>query len=285
VTTNPLAALPELAITELHAGGGTPVVLLHPFPLDSRAWGPMAKELDWGVRAIAVDLPGFGKSYVRGLAPSIDLAADAVYQSLINHGVGNAIVVGWSFGGYVALALAERHPSFVVGLGLVCSKASADPPKQQENRRRIARDLEIQQSLQPISPWLSQAVGTTTLAQRRQLIPTVEGWLQSQHPMGVAWAQKAMARRPDRKQVVFNFPGPFAVVSGLEDKLVPDGEAEELAKGARNGAHTVIPGVDHLAPLEEPKAVARAISLLHAQVVPHVNAPSRTTRLRKAFRA
>lgn len=281
---SPLGVLPDLAIQELHPGGGTPVVLLHPFPLDSRSWGPVAKELDWGVRAIAVDLPGFGKSYVRGLAPSIDLAADAVYQTLISHGVGNAIVVGWSFGGYVALALAERHPAFVVGLGLVCSKASADPPKQAENRRRIARDLEMQQTLQPISPWLSQAAGRTTMTQRRQLIPTVEGWLQSQHPMGVAWAQKAMARRPDRKQVVYNFPGPFAVISGTEDILVPEGEAEELARGARNGAHTVIAGADHLAPLEEPKQVARAISMLHAQVVPHVNAPSRTSRFRKAVR-
>jgi pimeloyl-ACP methyl ester carboxylesterase len=238
----------------------------------------MAKELPWGVRAVAVDLPGFGKSDLRGLAPSVDLAADAVYQALIAHGVGNAVVVGWSLGGYVALALAERHPGFVVGLGLVASKASPDTPHGAENRRRIARDIEIEQSLEPISAWIGQVTGPTTLAQRRNLLPTVDSWIKSQHTTGVAWAQRAMARRPDRTHVVKEFQGPFAMITGREDKLVDLAEAEQLVRLARNGALTVIPGTDHLTPLEEPGITARAISNLHAQVVPHVRPAARSRR-------
>ena len=269
---------PTLALHELHQGGGMPVVLLHPFPLDSRAWAKMAEALPFGIRTIAVDLPGFGRSDIGGLAPSIDLAADAVYNTLTEYGIGNAIVVGWSMGGYVALALADRHPGFVAGLGLVDSKADADDAEVAANRLRLAREVEMSQSIQPIMAIIGQVLGPTTLEKRREKLPTVEAWMRNQLPAGVAWAQRAMARRPDRNHVLANFRGPIAVIHGEEDQMVPVETAQAMAAKARNSVLTVVPGAAHYAPLEDPVAVAAAIALLHAAVVPHVKAPARRPR-------
>jgi len=260
---------PKLAIHELHDGGGVPVVLLHPFPFDSRVWAPMALALPWGIRAIAVDLPGFGKSDLGSLAPSVDLAADAVYEALTAYGVGNAIVVGWSMGGYVALALAERHPGFVSGLGLVGSKADADDETTVANRVRIAREVEMGQTVQPVMALLGQILGPTSLARRRALLPTIEAWIRSQHPSGIVWAQRAMARRPDRSHVIAAFPGPVAIIAGAEDLLSPVHFSQEMHQHAQNGHLTVVPGASHLLAIEDPAAVAQAIVDLHAQVVPH----------------
>jgi len=259
---------PTLAIHELHDGGGVPVVLLHPFPFDSRIWTQMANSLPWGIRAIAVDLPGFGKSSLGALAPSIDLAADAVYESLTAYGVGNAIVIGWSMGGYVALALAERHPGFVSGLGLVGSKANADDENTVANRMRIAREVEMGQTVQPVMALLGQILGPTSLARRRALLPTVEAWIRSQHPAGVVWAQRAMARRPDRTHVLQSFTGPIAIIAGAEDHLSPVEFAKKMHTHVRHGSLTVVPEASHLLAIEDPKAVANAISNLHSQVVP-----------------
>jgi pimeloyl-ACP methyl ester carboxylesterase len=259
---------PKLAIHELHDGGGLPVVLLHPFPVDSRSWGPVAKELPFGIRAIAVDLPGFGKSEIGGLAPSIDLVADAVYEALTDYGLGNAIVVGWSMGGYVALALAERHPNFVSGLGLVGSKATADSPDAAANRLRLARDVEMAQSVDPIMALVSQVVSDTTMSRRRQLFSQIEAWMRNQSPAGVAWAQRAMARRPDRMHVLEHFRGPVAVIVGHDDRVSPVAHAQQMAGRAAAGSLYVIPGSAHYVALEDPKAVAEAITLLHGAVVP-----------------
>lgn len=263
-----MSSTPKLAIHELHDGGGIPVVLLHPFPFDSRIWTQMANALPFGVRAIAVDLPGFGRSDLGALAPSIDLAADAVYESLTAYGVGNAIVVGWSMGGYVALALAERHPGFVTGLGLVGSKSSADDESTAANRMRIAREVEMGQTVQPVMAMLGQILGPTSLARRRALLPTVEAWIRSQHPSGVVWAQRAMARRPDRTHVLQGFEGPVAIIVGSEDKLSPVDFAKQMHQHAKHGSLTVVPEASHLLAIEDPKSVANAVSSLHAQVVP-----------------
>ena len=269
-----MRSTPTLAIHELHDGGGVPVVLLHPFPFDSRIWAPMANSLPFGVRAIAVDLPGFGKSDLGALAPSVDLAADAVYETLTAHGVGNAVVVGWSMGGYVALALAERHPGFVSGLGLVGSKAQADDEATVANRARIAREVEMGQSVQPVMALLGQILGPTSLARRRALLPTVEAWIRSQHPAAVVWAQRAMARRPDRTHVIENFPGPVAIIVGSEDHLSPVEHSQAMHQHAKNGSLTIVPEASHLLAIEDPKAVAAAITVLHSQVVPHGRKPA-----------
>jgi len=263
-----MKSTPTLAIHELHDGGGVPVVLLHPFPFDSRIWAPMASALPFGIRAVAVDLPGFGKSHLGALAPSVDLAADAVYEALKAHGVGNAIVVGWSMGGYVALALAERHPGFVSGLGLVGSKAEADDETTVNNRLRIARDVEMSQSVQPVMALLGQILGPTSLARRRALLPTVEAWIRSQHTSGIVWAQRAMARRPDRTHVIEAFPGPVAIIAGSEDHLSPVQHSQAMHQHAKQGSLTVVPEASHLLAIEDPKAVAMAVAMLHAQVVP-----------------
>jgi len=260
---------PTLALHEMHDGGGMPLVLLHPFPLDSRVWKPMAEKLPFGVRAIAVDMPGAGRSDIGGLAPSLDLAADAIHSSLIAHGVGNAIIVGMSMGGYAALALARRYPGFVAGLGLIDTRSTADTPGQAQNRLRLAHEIEMEQSLHPIMPIVATLLGTTSLETRRQYLPVIEAWIRGQLPAGVAWSLRAMARRPDQTDVLRNFTGPVAVIVGDEDKLSPLPDAEFMASAAPNATLTVIPKTGHLSAYEDPAAVAAALSVLHANAVPH----------------
>ncbi|PZR52031.1 alpha/beta hydrolase [Xylanimonas oleitrophica] len=258
---------PTLALHELHDGDGVPLVLLHAFPVDHRVWGPLAERLPARLRAVAVDLPGQGHSDLGGLAPDLGLAAEAVHRSLRAQGIASAVVVGMSMGGYVALALAERHPGFVAGLGLVDSKSTADTPEARANRLRVAHDLESSQTVDPVLGMPAVLLGETSLAQRRGLLPVLEGWVRGQSPAALAWAQRAMADRPDRTAVLERFDGPVAVVVGAEDTVTPLAEAEHMAHAAADGALTVVPGAGHLSALEDPATVAGSLALLHRHVV------------------
>jgi pimeloyl-ACP methyl ester carboxylesterase len=268
----------NLATFTLHDGGGVPLVLLHGFPLDHRMWATCAQHLPPGVRAIGVDLPGAGHSDLDGFPPSIEHVADSVYRTMVAEGEGNAVVVGHSMGGYVALALAERHPGFVAGLGLVDTKSTADTEEARAKRLRIAAAAEASQTVDAVLGMPAALVGATTTKRRRQLFPVLDSWIRAQSPAGVAWAQRAMAARPDRTAVLERFDAPVAVVVGAEDSITPLAEAEHMVRAAAgspaghtagDAALTLVPGVGHMSVVEDPQAVAAALALLHAQVITH----------------
>jgi pimeloyl-ACP methyl ester carboxylesterase len=258
-----------LALHELHDGGGVPLVLLHGFPLDHRMWAPLAEHLPAGITALAVDLPGAGQSTLGSMAPSLDAAAAAVHRTLVTAGVGNGILVGMSMGGYVALALAERHPGFVDGLALVDTKSTADSEEARTRRLKIAHEVETNQTVDAVMGMPATLLGATSLQRRRVLVTTLEAWVRGQSPAGVAWAQRAMADRPDRTHVLRQFDGPVSVVVGAEDVVTPLADAEHMEQAARDAALTVVPGTGHASPVEDPSAVAAALALLHRRVVRH----------------
>ncbi|GAA1862586.1 alpha/beta hydrolase [Myceligenerans crystallogenes] len=260
-----------LNTVDLRVGGGLPLVLLHGFPLDLRMWATCAAALAPGIRAIGVDLPGAGHSDLDpGAAPALEHSAERVHDTLRGLGVGNAIVVGLSMGGYVALALADLYPGFVAGLGLVDTKSTADGTEALANRHRIAGTVERDQTVDAVLGMPAALLSARSLAERRTLVPTLEAWIRAQSPAGVAWVQRAMAARPDRTAVLEKYEAPVAVVVGVEDKLAPLDQAEHMAAAATRGGGdvtlTAVPDAGHMAPVEDPAAVAGALSLLHERV-------------------
>jgi pimeloyl-ACP methyl ester carboxylesterase len=260
---------PTLATYPLHDGAGVPVVLLHGFPLDHRMWASMVEKLPPGLRVIAVDLPGQGHSDLGQLPPSLDAAADLVHATLREQGEGNAVVVGLSMGGYVALALAERHPGFVRGLGLVDTKSTADDDAARETRLKVAAAVTDSQTLDAVMGMPAKLLGPTSEKERRGLYPTVYAWIRSQSVAGVAWAQRAMAARPDRTDVLRAFDGPVAVVVGAEDHVTPVADAHHLVDAAPTATLTVVPNAAHLSAVEDPEAVAQAVADLHGRAQRH----------------
>jgi len=71
-------------------------------------------------RVTAVDRPGSGYSErTLGASASLSAQADALAELIDALGLGSPLVVGHSFGGAVALALAQRHPERVAGVALI----------------------------------------------------------------------------------------------------------------------------------------------------------------------
>lgn len=256
-------ATPTLATYLLRDGAGVPLVLLHGFPLDHRMWVSMVDQLPPGLRVIAVDLPGHGHSDLGQLPPSLDAAADLVHATLREQGEGNAVVVGLSMGGYVALALAERHLGFVRGLGLVDTKSTADDDAARDTRLQVAAAVTGSQTLDAVMGMPAKLLGPTSELERRGLYPTVYEWIRSQSVAGVAWAQRAMAARPDRTDVLRSFTRPVGVVVGAEDHVTPLDDAHHMVDAAPAATLTVVPNAAHLSTVEEPEVVAKAVADLH----------------------
>ena len=97
-------------------GAGPPLLLVHGLAGSSGNWCEVLPQLVERYRVIAVDLPGHGRSGAmpRG-ATTVDFAS-SVAAVLEAERVGDALVAGHSFGGLVALRLAQRRPELVRGL-------------------------------------------------------------------------------------------------------------------------------------------------------------------------
>lgn len=112
---NPSALPVQLAVES--TGRGEPLVLLHGWALHGGLFAGLAQRLAARFRVHAVDLPGHGHS--APLAPwTLDGAVAALERAFAAE-PRPLTVLGWSFGGLVALAWAQRAPARIARLALV----------------------------------------------------------------------------------------------------------------------------------------------------------------------
>ncbi|WP_246649750.1 alpha/beta fold hydrolase [Nonomuraea coxensis] len=242
------------------SGTGLPVVLLHAFPLSSAMWLAQREALAKVCRVITPDLRGFGGSRLGEDDPSIDLMADDVARLLDDEGIERAVVGGLSMGGYVTLAFCRRHPDRLLGAILADTKAVADPAPARDNRERIARAVLSEGSDVLVSEVLPGLIGPTTKERRAMVFGRVKGLVQSAPPGAVAWAQRAMAGRPDSSGTLAALKVPLLVVVGEEDDLTPPAEAKAMAEAVPGARLEVIPKAGHLSAVEQPEAFNAAVS-------------------------
>lgn len=259
----PLSVRPLGAIAP-EEGTGPPLVLLHAFPLDSRMWAPVTDQLARlapGLAVVLVDAPGFGASQVR--AGGLDVAATGVLDALGELRVRRAVVAGLSMGGYLAMALAERAPHLVAGIGLLNTKSSADGAEARERRLRMASTAERGED-PAVGAMADALVGETTRRDRPAVLAHVRALLAQAPAPGIVWAQRAMAARPDRTSALASLGGSVAalVLHGGEDSLMSDADAELMAQALGTDVLT-LSDVGHLSALEDPVGVAHALLELH----------------------
>jgi pimeloyl-ACP methyl ester carboxylesterase len=165
-------------------------------------------------------------------------------------------------GGYVALGIARRRPDLGAALALVDTKATADAQPAREHRERIARLAETDDEWS--AGMVSSLLGETTRRTRPDVVAEVEQALGAASPATVAWAQRAMASRPDARPGIALLTSPTAVIMGEEDTMSPRAEQDLIVEAVPHATWIPIPEAGHLTPLESPDAVADALLTLVA---------------------
>ncbi|HVQ86939.1 MAG TPA: alpha/beta hydrolase [Actinomycetes bacterium] len=237
----------------------TPCVLLHAFPLNSTMYDDL-KRANSELNLLTPDFPGFGRAARLDSPPSLDAYAELVADELSAQGVSRAVIGGTSMGGYVAMAFARLHPDQVAGLILIDTKATADPEEVAIGRRAMAQRMEDELTVEPLVESVSRLLGATTREQRQELVDEVTHWVQAVDPLAAAWAQRAMAARPDSMSTLRQIGVPSLVVVGDEDVLTPPEHSDAMAQVLVDCRHVVVAGSGHLSPVEAPEIVAPALA-------------------------
>lgn len=121
-------------------GRGAPLVFLHEFAGDARAWDLVVRLLSRRYRCITYNARGYPPSDVptdpAQYSPA--LAIGDVVAVMAHAGVASAHLVGATMGGYTALRCAIERPELVRSLVLASTAAGSPPEHQAEFRRAEA---------------------------------------------------------------------------------------------------------------------------------------------------
>jgi pimeloyl-ACP methyl ester carboxylesterase len=262
-------------------GDGVPVVFVHPALMNGHVWDDVLECAD-GVRAVLPDLPLGAHS--GSIEPDADLSLPALARmmaAVLDHlGIGEAIVVGNDTGGAIAQQFVADHPDRAAGLLLLsCDAFENFPPRA---FRWFPKALQL-----PGAPWL---VAQVMRAGRLRRLPITFGRLvhrrldraEAERIMGPLWRSRTnrhdlrraaatmtpgltleLARRID------GFDRPVVIAWSADDPIFPPAHADRLAALFPNG-HVHAPIADSLAlsPLDQPAAVASALTQLLSLVAP-----------------
>jgi 3-oxoadipate enol-lactonase len=237
-------------------GRGTPLVLIHGYPLDHTIWNPVVTLLESDFDLILPDLRGFGQSEaVQTRYLLTDMAADiAALLDLLK--IEKSVIAGHSMGGYVSLAFARCYPMRVHGLGLVASQAIADPPEKKAGRYQMADRVETN-GVGEVAESMSALLTADT-----HLQTTLKQLILRQPRKGVAGALRAMADRPDSTEILPTLDFPVAIIHGLADKIMPIERAREVRAAVKKGSLVEIAGVGHMPMMEASQVTADALKTL-----------------------
>ena len=229
------------------------LVLLHAFPLDARMFDSVRADLSAAAWVLTPDLRGFGSAAPLGDAtPDLALLADDVVGAMDAAAMDRAVVGGVSMGGYVALALLRSHPERVKGLVLVDTRSGPDDAASVERRQGVAARADggdIASGPDAIAPLVAAGTSDDTRAALAAIAEDVPADT-------IAWAQRAMATRPDSTAVLAAARVPVLILVGEQDAVTPPAAAHEMAAAARDAELVELPGAGHLTPAEDPEGFA-----------------------------
>ena len=229
------------------------VVLLHGFAEYARIWDQQKEHLSEHFQVIAPDLPGTGNNPLTN-ALSIESMADDVFATLQASGIEKAVIIGHSMGGYVALALAEKYPGLLQGLGLFHSTALPDTEEKKETRRKAIKLMEQYGS----ESFIKQAFpGMFSAGFRNKHPESVEAYVN----MGIACPlasmeayYEAMIERPDRTTILSSVQVPVLFVIGKDDTAVPLQSILPQVSLPRTSSIYIFGETGHMGMLEVPDA-------------------------------
>ncbi len=229
--------------------GEIPILFIHGNGGSSEQW---KAQLDYfrgrGRRAVAIDLPGFGKSTAPANADySLDAMVDAIDRAVAAIRLGRFVIAGHSYGGAVVAKYAAAHPEKVAGVIYVDAAASAlSLGEEQKNRLTAALRAD---RMKVARVWFAPMLKPSSASVSDAVFASVE----RSSPDAFIGALLSLTEY-DAKALVDAYPGPrlAIVASDVEtpasfQKLFPAIEAVPIA----NAGHWLM--------LDQPEAVNDAI--------------------------
>ena len=244
----------------LEGGRGETLVLLHGFNADADHFNRVARHLAGHFRILAPDLPGFGDTECAGAVDyRIESQAEAVVAWMDRVGIQRCYLGGSSMGGYIATAIAARHPERIRALWLLAPGG--------------VEGVELSPLFQEIAEERHNPLVIRNAGDFRRLIDFCfvhPPWIPS--PLARFLAARSSARAvdhqrafdalrfesPTAEQIADGLDVPALIVWGRSDQVLNPAGAQHLAERMKQAETLMLADTGHLPMLEHPRTVAES---------------------------
>jgi pimeloyl-ACP methyl ester carboxylesterase len=229
---------------DFNPDGSPTVLLLHGLGADGSSWGYQIPALcEAGLRPIAPDLPGFGKTIPGAGRWTIQKAAQDTARLIVGLAGGPVIVAGISLGGVVALQMALDFPQMISRLVLINTFACLRPKRFDEAGYLLGRFI--------VTNLRGKEYQAETVAWRLFPKPEQEA-LRRELVQRILQSDQRVYRQAMQSLALFDVRRrlgelrmPVLLISGQNDSTVPLENQNELAEGITGAEHVVIPDAGH----------------------------------------
>jgi pimeloyl-ACP methyl ester carboxylesterase len=222
-----------------------PLLLLCGLLSDETIWAEVAQRLADAADIRIVAFGGF--SSIAGMAQHVLAVAPERFT-----------MAGHSMGGRVALEVVRLAPERVSGVALLNTGVHARLANEQESRGRLAR-LAYEQGMSALAlDWLPPMMGGSP-AQTAELMPKLIQMVERSTPDDHAAQINALLHRPDAQPVLRTIKVPTLLLSGSNDTWSPLSQHEDMQRSVAHATLVEIKNAGHMAPIEQPGAVASAL--------------------------
>jgi pimeloyl-ACP methyl ester carboxylesterase len=279
-------------VTPSTTAGAEPALYVHGLGGSSLNWTDLSYLLAGRLDGEAIDLPGFGRS---GPARSYTMAAmaDRVIHWIEYRDRGPVHLVGNSLGGVITVRVAATRPDLVRTLTLISpAMPFLDPRRSVQSRlvplllvpradRLAARRLALVEPeilatqviaacfadpSQLSAPRLAEAV--EEIRRRYEAPWYLNAYVRTMRGLVGAFLRSYLPGSSSLWRLAERITAPTLVMTGREDKLVDVRVAPAVARRVPDSRLLILDRVGHVAQMEQPVVVARAILALLDDAAP-----------------
>ncbi|MCF2139559.1 MAG: alpha/beta hydrolase [Candidatus Lokiarchaeota archaeon] len=244
---------------EIH-GNGIPILNLHGFPLDHRimlgCMEPIFDEnLNTKYKRIYFDFPGMGKStsasWIKSTDDILQLTLDFISEIIHSE---SFIVVGESYGGYIAGGVVSRLRNRILGLLLICPMIIADFSKRHLPKRTVLeRDFDFYSKF---PPKLQEEYDSILVIENERICTRY----QQEIPDAMACANMELLNQIQQKAYGFSwnildisdpFSFPTLFILGCQDDIVGYQDALEFSANFSRASVAILDKAGHYAQVEQ----------------------------------
>lgn len=252
--------LADIDVNVVVHGHGSPILLVHGFPLDHTMWQSQLEELGQSHQVIAPDLRGFGKSDVTPETTTMEHLADDLSALVEELQIEERVTFcGLSMGGYVAWQFWKRHRDHLARLILCDTRAIADTEEVAKTRLDIAEQVLSDGPERLADEMICKLFCESTVNDKPEIVEATRQVMLGSDPQGIAAALRGLAEREDFTPHLGQIDVPTLVICGEHDAISTLDEMQGFAASIPDAQFVKIANAGHMSPLEQPRAVNDAI--------------------------